>query len=86
MYFIIYLNIGIGFGQVFATGMLTSYYASLLALTLRYFLSSFQSVLPWSTCKAEWESDCIDSLQKNYVNHTNRDAMTHLSTSAELYF
>lgn len=72
---------GIGYGQVFAVGVLLTYYASLLALTVRYFVASFASVLPWSLCKEEWGDTCIDSTTKNITNIT-----TKVSTSAEWYF
>lgn len=72
---------GIGYGQVFAVGMLLSYYASLLALTVRYFIASFQSVLPWSVCEPEWGDTCIDSTSKNVSA-----LVTKFSTSAEFYF
>lgn len=68
-------------GQVLSTGIVTSYYASLLALTIRYFVTSFNSPLPWSKCKPEWGSGCIDSSPKEGIL-TN----TSLSTSAELFF
>lgn len=72
---------GIGYGQLFAVAMLLSYYASLLALTVRYFVASFQSVLPWSICQSEWGPTCVDSTTKNLSN-----IVTKVSTSAEYYF
>lgn len=72
---------GIGYGQLFAVAALLTYYAALLALTVRYFLASFSSVLPWSECLDEWGPTCIDSTTKNISEIT-----TKVSTSAEFYF
>ncbi|KAI8120517.1 hypothetical protein FF38_10479 [Lucilia cuprina] len=52
---------GIGYGQVILTFFIATYYASLMALTLRYLILSFFSVLPWSYCREEWGPECIDS-------------------------
>lgn len=75
---------GIGYGQLFAVAALLSYYASLLALTVRYFLASFKSVLPWSECLAEWGDTCIDSTTK--MSDAVRANGTSLRPSAEFYF
>lgn len=72
---------GIGYGQLFAVAALLSYYAALLALTVRYFLASFKSVLPWSECLDEWGPTCIDSTTKNISDITR-----NVSTSSEFYF
>jgi solute carrier family 6 amino acid transporter-like protein 5/7/9/14 len=72
---------GIGIGQVMSTCFVTTYYASLMGLTIRYFLASFSSPLPWSECKQEWNVSCIDSSLKavNFSDQTPK-------SSAELYF
>lgn len=72
---------GIGVGQVISTCFVTTYYASLMALTIRYFIASFNDPLPWSQCKAEWNVSCIDSSMKS-TNVSN----IRLQSSAELYF
>ena len=37
------------------------YYIVVLAWGLRYFIASFNSTLPWSTCDNWWNTDrCID--------------------------
>lgn len=74
---------GIGVGQVLATAMGTTYYASILALIIRYFVSSFYPVLPWSYCKPEWGTMCIDSAGQKDPNSTQTN---HSTTSAEFYF
>ena len=79
--------LGIGYGQVFSVVILAGYYASLLALTVRYFVASFQSFLPWSVCEEEWGETCIDSTTTN-VTHLLRSSNTtvRFATSAEFYF
>ncbi|XP_065369350.1 sodium-dependent nutrient amino acid transporter 1-like [Calliphora vicina] len=55
---------GIGYGQVMSTFFIATYYASLMALTLRYLILSFYAILPWSYCRDEWGDQCIDSRLK----------------------
>ncbi|XP_005188545.1 sodium-dependent nutrient amino acid transporter 1 [Musca domestica] len=78
---------GVGYGQVFATGIVTTYYATLMAITLRYFIDSFYPVLPWTYCREEWGSSCFDSkpLSNDFIiNMTmSNEAKT---SSAEFYF
>lgn len=76
-------SLGVGYGQVFATGIVTTYYATLMALTLRYFVDSFYPTLPWSYCRKEWGDTCIDSKFNEEQVITSTDAKT---TSAEFYF
>uniref|UniRef100_A0A1B0CN47 Sodium-dependent nutrient amino acid transporter 1 n=1 Tax=Lutzomyia longipalpis TaxID=7200 RepID=A0A1B0CN47_LUTLO len=46
---------GIGYGQVLATGFVTTYYASIMGITLRYFFASLTTdELPWNKCKPSW--------------------------------
>lgn len=71
---------GIGYGQIFGTAVVATYYATTMALTLRYFVSSFNSVLPWSYCRDEWKDFCVPS--GNPPNNT----IVNGSSSAELYF
>lgn len=81
---------GIGVGQVFATFLVTGYYASLLALIIRYLISSMSAVLPWSYCAEEWrELGCIDSVIKDRRSTTminNTLDTLRQQTSAEMYF
>ncbi|XP_070498018.1 sodium-dependent nutrient amino acid transporter 1-like [Chironomus tepperi] len=72
---------GIGVGQVISTCFVTTYYASLMGLTIRYFLASFNDPLPWSQCKDEWNVSCIDSSIKSINFSDDRP-----KSSAELYF
>lgn len=80
---------GIGVGQVLSTGMVTTYYATILAVTVRYFVASMNSVLPWSKCQEDWPSDCIDSSARRAMSNvsiTEQIANGRVMTSAELYF
>lgn len=72
---------GIGVGQVISTCFVTTYYASLMGLTIRYFLASFNDPLPWSQCNKNWNVSCIDSRLKS-----NNFSNARLQSSAELYF
>lgn len=73
---------GIGVGQSYAVCMTATYYAALIALTLRFFISSFNSVLPWSLCKEEWGPLCIDSARtEGHISNVNGT-----TSSAEYYF
>lgn len=55
-----------------------------MALTVFYFVQSFASELPWSTCAEEWEN-CFDSKGAggNISDGVNR---TDHKSSSELYF
>ncbi|KAH8400678.1 hypothetical protein KR009_000293 [Drosophila setifemur] len=78
---------GIGYGQVLATGIVTTYYATLMALTLRYFVDSFYPTLPWSYCRAEWGPDCLDSgPQEEARGISLANSGQVRTTSAEFYF
>ncbi|XP_037916674.1 sodium-dependent nutrient amino acid transporter 1-like isoform X2 [Hermetia illucens] len=73
---------GIGIGQVISIAVVTTYYASLMGLTVFYFFASFAKILPWSTCQEEWGPNCISSVgnQTKYVDPSQK------VTSAEMYF
>lgn len=78
---------GIGYGQTMATGFATTYYASIMALTVRYFLASFHEPLPWSECRTEWSEPCVSSSSTSvnpYGNVTTSNVT--IQSSAELYF
>ncbi|XP_060654099.1 sodium-dependent nutrient amino acid transporter 1 [Drosophila nasuta] len=78
---------GIGYGQVLATGIVTTYYATLMAITLRYFVESFYPTLPWSYCRSEWGSSCLDSAPQTLpMSEANGNASEVRTTSAEFYF
>ncbi|GAB0095809.1 Transporter [Sergentomyia squamirostris] len=72
---------GIGIGQMVGTCSVISYYCSMIGLTLNYLVSSFQSELPWSSCREEWGENCVDSKP-----NPNQKNITNGVSSSELYF
>lgn len=76
---------GIGYGQVMGSTVVMTFYASLMALTIRYIIFSFYNPLPWSECREEWNVPCMgsgDSIVKFNGNYSN----LKISSSAELFF
>lgn len=73
---------GIGVGQVICTIIVLSYYVSLMGLTIRYFLASFNDPLPWSQCMDAWNTSCVDSSLKS----SNFSTGIRPKSSAELFF
>jgi len=73
---------GVGVGQIIATASVLSYYCALIAITMHYLFSSFQSDLPWAKCKPEWPN-CVDSLPGE---GTIRPNGTKATSSSEYYF
>ncbi|XP_061389733.1 sodium-dependent nutrient amino acid transporter 1-like [Musca vetustissima] len=73
---------GVAYGQVFATTMGTTYYACIMALTLKYLFSSFATKLPWTYCRPEWSSFCFSASE----NATVGNNQTKRFSSAELFF
>ncbi|XP_055856670.1 sodium-dependent nutrient amino acid transporter 1 [Episyrphus balteatus] len=69
---------GVAAGQILATGASITYYSSIMALTFRFLIASFSSVLPWSYCREEWGNKCLNG----------SDTISNLTrmSSAELYF
>lgn len=66
---------------------ISTYYASLMALTLRYLVDSFYSTLPWSYCREEWGDQCIDSKLNSSDNaRIPAEIDGTKKTSAEYYF
>ncbi|KAF2369075.1 Sodium:neurotransmitter symporter [Trinorchestia longiramus] len=53
---------GIGYGQAIATWSVVTYYVSLMALTVFYFIGSFNSSLPWATCGNWSTADCVGTM------------------------
>ncbi|EDV36199.1 uncharacterized protein Dana_GF12074 [Drosophila ananassae] len=73
---------GIAYGQVYSTALATTYYACIMALTIRYLVASFSEILPWTYCLAEWGSSCVatgSSLGSN-------SSLSQGVSSAELFF
>ncbi|KAK7078485.1 hypothetical protein SK128_001588, partial [Halocaridina rubra] len=71
---------GVGFGQMIGTWSVVTYYCSLMALCVFYFIMSFQKVLPWSYCDPAWADE-------NCVNATGNVTYSNESqSSSEQYF
>jgi solute carrier family 6 amino acid transporter-like protein 5/7/9/14 len=75
---------GVGMGQMVAILAISTYYSSIMAITLRYFFYSFSSVLPWSECRPEWTEPCyaangVGNSDDAHINVTRK-------SSTELYF
>nr|XP_029711977.1 sodium-dependent nutrient amino acid transporter 1-like isoform X1 [Aedes albopictus] len=83
---------GVGYGQVLSIAIVSTYYASLMATTLKYLFESFQKILPWATCDDSWAGFCIPS--GNSALHrpandsiaSNVTSVVQMSSSAELYY
>ncbi|KAH8401044.1 hypothetical protein KR009_002608 [Drosophila setifemur] len=73
---------GIAYGQVYSTALATTYYACIMALTIRYLVASFEEVLPWTYCLFEWGSNCV-ATGATAANNSN---IVQGVSSAELYF
>lgn len=73
--------VGVGYGQAFGTICIISYYSSLLALTLYYLFVSFQSELPWSYCREDWQN-CVDSRPVEYTENLLAGLASNASTLA----
>ncbi|XP_011193334.1 sodium-dependent nutrient amino acid transporter 1 [Zeugodacus cucurbitae] len=73
---------GVGIGQSIGTFAVLTYYSALIAVTIYYFIGSFQSPLPWAYCKEEW-LNCVGS---SLSNSENVSSSTKLQSSSELYF
>lgn len=74
---------GIGVGQTVAIFTVITYYASVLAVTLRYLVASFNPELPWAKCDPTWP-DCVDSSRLGSI--ALGPNVTQPKTSADLYF
>ncbi|XP_054087621.1 sodium-dependent nutrient amino acid transporter 1 isoform X2 [Zeugodacus cucurbitae] len=73
---------GVGIGQSIGTFAVLTYYSALIAVTIYYFIGSFQSPLPWTYCREEW-LNCVGSSLSNSGNFSSSEK---LQSSSELYF
>lgn len=72
---------GVGVAQQIGTACVTTYYCSLIALTLIYMVKSFSMELPWTKCDPQWANvSCIDSAGESNSKSPNA------TSSSELYF
>lgn len=60
--------------------MCSTYYAALIALSIRFLVASFEAVLPWSECRPEWGPTCIASAKGGL------SAVNGTVSSSEFYF
>nr|CAD7568158.1 unnamed protein product [Timema californicum] len=72
---------GLGYGQIFSTLCIVTYYVSLMAITAFYFIMSFKSVLPWAVCQPDWGANCFDGSENQTFN-----ASSNQMSSSEYYF
>ncbi|CAL8128749.1 unnamed protein product [Orchesella dallaii] len=59
---------GVGYGSVFSVICVLSYYCSLMAITVYYFVASFSTELPWSVCNEE-KFNCTEIGEESYAHH-----------------
>ncbi|KAM8712006.1 hypothetical protein ACLKA7_012512 [Drosophila subpalustris] len=77
---------GVAYGQVYSTALATTYYACIMALTIRYLVVSFSEVLPWTYCLVEWGSQCVATAATGLNLTVNHSTVVQGISSAELYF
>ncbi|XP_048250521.1 sodium- and chloride-dependent glycine transporter 1-like [Haliotis rufescens] len=73
---------GIGYGMVVLTAIVSVYYNVILAWTLYYLVQSFSSVLPWSTCGNEWNTDLCQSATNQTHSSLLANESSYLSASS----
>lgn len=73
---------------MYSTALATTYYACIMALTIRYLVVSFSEVLPWTYCLVEWGSQCVatGATVSNATDTGNATRAVQGISSAELYF
>ncbi|XP_046656086.1 sodium-dependent nutrient amino acid transporter 1-like isoform X1 [Daphnia pulicaria] len=77
---------GVGYGGALATWFVVTYYCCLMALTVFYFFSSFQSVLPWTVCDPAWATSTCYNSSSAASNLTGIGNLTGRTSSAEEFF
>lgn len=77
--------LGVGYAQVISTGIVATYYVTIMAITLHYFFNSFKSILPWTECQPEWGNTCTPSSRDTTFKYINQ-TLGNRSSSAELYY
>lgn len=64
---------GIGFACATVAFLLNIYYIVILAWAFYYTFASFTSVLPWSTCDNEWNTENCSLFLNNYAANATSD-------------
>ncbi|KAJ1527615.1 hypothetical protein ONE63_007578 [Megalurothrips usitatus] len=91
---------GIGYGQLISSGVVVTYYCSIMAVTVYYLVVSFSAELPWATCPRPgvyppYAQQCFDSsspLPRSPYGASNGSAPAWAApspdrrSSSELYF
>ncbi|XP_050417113.1 sodium- and chloride-dependent glycine transporter 1 [Patella vulgata] len=67
---------GVGYGMVIISGIVCIYYNIIIAWTLYYLFVSMQSVLPWSNCDNDWNTE-----QCALREHGNNTILSNYSTN-----
>lgn len=71
---------GIGYSSLIVVFYVTFYYATLIAYSVFYFITSFQNELPWSSCNNTWNTVNCRMSSDNYTN------LTSVASPADEYF
>lgn len=77
--------LGVGYAQVISTGIVATYYVTIMAITLHYFFNSFKAILPWTECLPEWGNTCTPSSRDTAFKYI-KQSLVNRSSSAELYY
>ena len=73
---------GIGFATTIIVFVLNLYYNVILAWAFYYLFSSFTSVLPWSNCDNEWNTEnCMQLIPSNLTGNSTLDLKNYTSGS-----
>ena len=86
---------GVGYGQILGTACVTTYYCSLIALSIYYLVMSCYPVLPWTVCHDHLQSEagpvCIPSggnmsefVTCHYPNQTSLNSTLCLRADQDL--
>lgn len=70
---------GIGYAAISVCNLLNMYYIVIIAWALYYFVLSFQSVLPWTTCGNWWNTDACIAFTAAGTNHTLIEEMKSMN-------
>ncbi|KAM9319148.1 solute carrier family 6 member 4a isoform 2-T2 [Pholidichthys leucotaenia] len=74
---------GIGFAICIIALYIAFYYNTIMAWALYYLLSSFQPVLPWSTCSNSWNT--VNCVRYKYSDHNVSWSNSSTSPAEEFY-
>ena len=79
--------VGIGYGTTVIVFLLNTYYNVILAWAFYYLFSSFTSLLPWSHCGNEWNTERCGVTRLGQSAHLDTNAsMAGNSTNVTLTF